>query len=377
MDCMCKFVKGRYIKGNKIISLVNNKCLYVINSINPGLDECKDSNEQVDHYFYFNIIDNRYVCVKNKKDPKRYCLNGDYLRFEGLNGDYSEWIIENINGNRIIESIYDIVETDSDIDKSKYRNTQTCWSEILGYPCCSNPNTEVVHIYESGSWGLENDDWRGIIETQKITGPISSDDNCPSTITNQGYPCCKDQNIQIVSTDENDGLWGVENGDWCGIINPPSTATVISYQIVDSNYKPVWIYNPNLKQCLYAQSSIASEKQSKSYKLLIGNCGSNNKFKWYFDSHNKSYIHSALNINKCLYLDDVENGKLKVDNCNYKDNGVFEYVSNGLVKSSLSSNGCLGKGDKNNDSSNANGGYLLLCDKNRWPKVGDPHVIPR
>ena len=76
--------------------------MYVINSIDPGLDECKDSNEQVNHYFYFNIID-KYIRVKNNKDPKRYYLNCEYLSFEELNCDYSEWIIENINGNRIVE----------------------------------------------------------------------------------------------------------------------------------------------------------------------------------------------------------------------------------------------------------------------------------
>jgi len=54
---------------------------------------------------------------------------------------------------------------------------------------------------------------------------------------------------------------GVENGDWCGIINTQSTTTIISYQIIDSNDTLVWIYNLNLKQCLYAQSVIASENK--------------------------------------------------------------------------------------------------------------------
>ena len=48
----------------------------------------------------------------------------------------------------------------------------------------------------------------------------------------QGYPCCEDQNIQIVYTDENGGLWGVENGYWCSIINTQHTTTIISYQTI-------------------------------------------------------------------------------------------------------------------------------------------------
>ncbi|KAL6613614.1 hypothetical protein U3516DRAFT_547045 [Neocallimastix sp. 'constans'] len=247
------------------------------------------------------------------------------------------------------------------------------------YPCCADQNTNVVATDDTGSWGFEYGDWCHILSDITVTTPTPT---CSSKFTELGYPCCSDPNTAVVSTDAT-GSWGIENGDWCGISDDNTTAITTTTTTTNiptpTNYRcgpkfnnmkcnpgyytPVWIYNPNLKQCLYAQSAIASEKQSKPYKPLIGNCGSNNKFKWYFDSHNKSYIHSALNINKCLYLDDVENGKLKVDNCNNKDNSVFEYVSNGLIKSPLSPNECLGKGDRNNDSSNANGGYLKLCDK--------------
>jgi len=298
--------------------------------------------------------------------------------------------------------------------------TPTCSSKFteLGYPCCSDPNTAVVSTDATGSWGIENGDWCGIsddnttaITTTTTTTNIPTPTNyrcgpkfnnmkcnpgyccskkgyCGATMDYCGTGCqsefgdckCGPMNSNHICPDNKccskKGYCGTTNA-YCGTgcqsefgkcnmvatTTTTPTTTIISYQTINSKDTPVWIYNPNLKQCLYAQSAIASEKQSKPYKPLIGNCGSNNKFKWYFDSHNKSYIHSALNINKCLYLDDVENGKLKVDNCNNKDNSVFEYVSNGLIKSPLSPNECLGKGDRNNDSSNANGGYLKLCDK--------------
>jgi len=55
-------------------------------------------------------------------------------------------------------------------------------------------------------------------------------------------------------------------------------------------------------------------------------------------------------------------GKIKVGNCT--DNSIFQYTSDGLIKSPLSPDECLGKGDRKNDPTNANGGYLKPCKKN-------------
>jgi len=39
---------------------------------------------------------------------------------------------------------------------------QECWSEELNYPCCKTTK-EVVYIDESGEWGIENNEWCGIV----------------------------------------------------------------------------------------------------------------------------------------------------------------------------------------------------------------------
>ena len=80
-----------------------------------------------------------------------------------------------------------------------------CFSERLGYPCCKG-NT-VVYTDNDGKWGVENNNWCGIGSTS------GSSAACWSQAL--GYPCCSHKNV--VYTD-NDGDWGVENGDWCGII---------------------------------------------------------------------------------------------------------------------------------------------------------------
>lgn len=122
-----------------------------------------------------------------------------------------------------------------------------------------------------------------------------------------------------------------------------------------------WIYNIKLNECLSANSKVASENQTKPYKPLINNCTTANNYKWYFDPYPNGYIRSALNKNKCLYLEDVKNGKIKVDTCDINKNVDFEYTNDGLIKSPLSPNECLGKGDRNNDPTNATGGYLKPC----------------
>ena len=79
-----------------------------------------------------------------------------------------------------------------------------CWSQPLGYPCCSSSNAQVVYQDGDGDWGVENGDWCGI--------PAATA-SCWSQPL--GYPCCTSTS-DVVYTD-NDGNWGVENGDWCGI----------------------------------------------------------------------------------------------------------------------------------------------------------------
>ena len=40
-----------------------------------------------------------------------------------------------------------------------------CWATAEGFKCCS-PNTPVVLTDSKGKWGIENNDWCGIIESK-------------------------------------------------------------------------------------------------------------------------------------------------------------------------------------------------------------------
>ncbi|ORX59192.1 hypothetical protein BCR36DRAFT_408711 [Piromyces finnis] len=152
-----------------------------------------------------------------------------------------------------------------------------CWSRKLGYPCCSE-GALVVNVDENGKWGIDKDNWCGILEpevsstttkkastttttksnitktttttattTTKITTtkktttkkttttttiksttkpsstttsqPVPTDD-CP--VLNIGYKCCTDPNAEVVVLDKN-GEWSLEKNpetgeyEWCNI----------------------------------------------------------------------------------------------------------------------------------------------------------------
>lgn len=83
--------------------------------------------------------------------------------------------------------------------------TDSCFSVALGYPCCKE--NVVVYTDNDGSWGIENGNWCG------IGGNSPTEDSC--TGASLGYTCCS-STCEVVYTD-NDGEWGIENNDWCSI----------------------------------------------------------------------------------------------------------------------------------------------------------------
>ncbi|ORX59269.1 endoglucanase B [Piromyces finnis] len=85
-------------------------------------------------------------------------------------------------------------------------NNNTCFSIKFGYNCCNECN--VYYTDNDGKWGVENGNWCGI----KDSCNIAQQDCWAKRL---GYSCCQN-NYEVIYTD-NDGKWGVENGNWCGI----------------------------------------------------------------------------------------------------------------------------------------------------------------
>jgi len=79
--------------------------------------------------------------------------------------------------------------------------TVECFSIKLGYPCCkSNDPKDIVYTDDDGNWGKENHQWCGISTSTPTCQP------------KDGYPVCeKTKNVVYTDSDE----WGVEHGQWC------------------------------------------------------------------------------------------------------------------------------------------------------------------
>jgi len=88
-------------------------------------------------------------------------------------------------------------KTTTTTKKSEQTSNNSCFASSLGYPCCSS-NIPVTYVDEDGEWGIENNNWCGI-----GGAPV---EKCGD------YACCS--GCDYIYTDE-DGLWNVENGEWC------------------------------------------------------------------------------------------------------------------------------------------------------------------
>jgi len=90
-------------------------------------------------------------------------------------------------------------------------NASECWSEKYGFECCSPTFHPFKTIdFRQGLWAVEDDKWCGI-----LNGGVDSSKPCWSL--KHRYPCCSRlYNIELLSDEL--GSWGVENGDWCGVV---------------------------------------------------------------------------------------------------------------------------------------------------------------
>jgi len=100
----------------------------------------------------------------------------------------------------------DIIDITKD---SQLEDDSECWSEKLGYSCCKG--CVVVLTDEDGQWGGEHGQWCGIKES--VCEANLKNGNCYGAVTRH-YPCCETCNV--VLTDE-EGKWGFENNHWCSI----------------------------------------------------------------------------------------------------------------------------------------------------------------
>jgi len=117
----------------------------------------------------------------------------------------------------------------------------SCWSEKYGYECCSPSFHPYKTIdYRQGIWSIENNNWCGI-----LNGGVDASKPCWSHKLR--YPCCSRlHNIEVLA-DEN-GSWGIENGDWCGVVEDKECwANELGYPCCANNTTKVEFENSSYK----------------------------------------------------------------------------------------------------------------------------------
>jgi len=90
-----------------------------------------------------------------------------------------------------------------------------CWAENLGYSCCSSENPEVVYSDENGDWGVENKDWCGILKVDPnadcVAQPTQSEEPTEPVKTSEPEKsvsnCQFYDCISITSIDEEGNLY--------------------------------------------------------------------------------------------------------------------------------------------------------------------------
>ncbi|KAG4084148.1 PLC-like phosphodiesterase [Neocallimastix lanati (nom. inval.)] len=296
-------------------------------------------------YSLISVYDEKCLNYSNNSWYMQECMsNNKGEDFTIRNGK----ICSRLDESQCLEGQFNLEPTI--LQPSEYENL-TCSTKFVkrGYKCCSNPNRCLSG--KTMSFGTDKDEWSewyieswdgkivnsideivrnntnldlGVlkpdssISTLTTTKTSSTSKKTPTPTTRncpfQDYPCCSPENKSIEFIDA-DGFW----------------------------------------ECLSSQKNFGK-------KPLIRNCLDDDNFQWIVYPSPKGYFHPKMNPTWCMVLQDVENGKIKVGNCT--DNSIFQYTSDGLIKSPLSPDECLGKGDRKNDPTNANGGYLKPCEKN-------------
>jgi len=176
------------------------------------------SDDKGKNWVRINDDDHQYgtinFCITG--DPRIYgrvyvCTNGYGIVYGDIDGDSGTPVSGSGNGGSKGK------DNKGKEDKDNKQNSNTsCWSEALGYPCCQG-EVEYVESNENGDWGLENNEWCGLPKTSnnRSKDNNNNEDSAACWSEAYGFPCCQGE-IGYIESDEY-GDWSVENNKWCGV----------------------------------------------------------------------------------------------------------------------------------------------------------------
>jgi len=148
-------------------------------------------------------ISNSYVISSQGLGQQGDGLHFTSAAYRTLGERYAEQMLKILGDVKVVDTTTKTTTTTKTVPTS---NPSSCWSTSLGYPCCTG-NPIVEYTDASGQWGVQNNNWCGILNTNTSS--------CWSQ--SLGYSCCSTSTCRNVVYQDTDGQWDVENNNWCGI----------------------------------------------------------------------------------------------------------------------------------------------------------------
>ncbi|KAL6630433.1 Six-hairpin glycosidase-like protein [Neocallimastix sp. 'constans'] len=146
-----------------------------------------------------------YGWTKGICKPAHICdANGNYIKDSGV-------INKSTSGGSSPKTKTTTIKKTTTKAAEPTSPSSSCFATKLGYGCCTG--CEVNYTDDDGAWGIENGNWCGIPDScNKEPEPEPVKDECFAT--KLGYDCCSGCDVNYT---DGDGAWGIENGNWCGI----------------------------------------------------------------------------------------------------------------------------------------------------------------
>jgi len=166
----------------------------------------------VEDRYGFNFVGNHMHCnaaSSQTSDVSKFIdkflrgknTNTSNMLSSTVSNDYNSWISA-WKGYKIDTSAGVTPQPTSKPNPQPSTPSGQCWATSLGYPCCKS-TTAVVETDANGRWGIENNQWCGLVESTCWASKL-------------GFKCCNAKCPEEVYVDS-DGSWGLENNQWCGI----------------------------------------------------------------------------------------------------------------------------------------------------------------
>ncbi|KAG4102245.1 coth-domain-containing protein [Neocallimastix lanati (nom. inval.)] len=163
----------------------------------------------------------RFICKEYgiECDPTYMNENYDMSNGKGEPSTIKEPESESSSSSLNTEKETAVTTKNESVPTSESSASLHCLSEFYGYPCCSPELTEVYAQDDYGDWGYDfsKSEWCGLTKYESSTDTTNDSDNCWSEAL--GYPCCPSGITTVYEHDE-DGDWSYNfsKEEWCGII---------------------------------------------------------------------------------------------------------------------------------------------------------------